>query len=141
MVEALGDSQKSAAAAGGSGDTADAATAAKHAALADDGGEGVGLIENKFTRNLMSPFVNHKKSWDDEDDMTAIAPEMVKGIVEELGFLKPSKIQGLAVPMIATTMTKGGEQVYADLIAQSKNGSGKTGAFAIGSSLRVDPAL
>ena len=27
------------------------------------------------------------------------------------------------------------------MIAQSKNGSGKTGAFAIGSSLRVDPSL
>ena len=50
------------------------------------------MIENKFTRNLMSPFINHMKSWDDEDDMTAIAPEIVKGIVEELGFLKPSNI-------------------------------------------------
>ena len=92
MVEALGDSQKSAAAAGASGDTADATPAQKHAQLADDGGEGVGLIENKFTRNLMSPFINQKKAWDDEDEMTAISPEMQKGIVEELGFLKPSKI-------------------------------------------------
>lgn len=30
---------------------------------------------------------------------------------------------------------------YYDLIAQSKNGSGKTGAFAIGSVLRVDPKI
>lgn len=30
---------------------------------------------------------------------------------------------------------------YEDLIAQSKNGSGKTGAFVIGSLLRVDPAI
>lgn len=31
--------------------------------------------------------------------------------------------------------------VFHDLIAQSKNGSGKTGAFAIGTVLRVDPAI
>lgn len=31
--------------------------------------------------------------------------------------------------------------MYQDLIAQSKNGSGKTGAFSIGSILRVDPAV
>jgi superfamily II DNA/RNA helicase len=30
---------------------------------------------------------------------------------------------------------------YASLIAQSKNGSGKTGSFVIGSILRVDPDL
>jgi len=30
---------------------------------------------------------------------------------------------------------------YEDLIAQSKNGSGKTGAFTIGSLLRVDPTI
>jgi ATP-dependent RNA helicase DDX19/DBP5 len=31
--------------------------------------------------------------------------------------------------------------VHIDLIAQSKNGSGKTGAFTIGSVLRVDPKI
>lgn len=31
--------------------------------------------------------------------------------------------------------------VHIDLIAQSKNGSGKTGAFCIGSVLRVDPKI
>ncbi len=31
--------------------------------------------------------------------------------------------------------------VHHDLIAQSKNGSGKTGAFAIGTTLRVDPTI
>jgi len=33
------------------------------------------------------------------------------------------------------------EGEYVNLIAQSKNGSGKTGAFAIGSVLRVDPKI
>lgn len=30
---------------------------------------------------------------------------------------------------------------FVNLIAQSKNGSGKTGAFTIGSALRVDPKI
>ena len=30
---------------------------------------------------------------------------------------------------------------FHDLIAQSKNGTGKTGAFAVGSTLRVDPKI
>ena len=30
---------------------------------------------------------------------------------------------------------------YEDLIAQSKNGTGKTGALTIGSLLRIDPSI
>ena len=52
-------------------------------------------------------------------------------------FLKPSKIQAVVIPLIAKSIK--GE--YHDLIAQSKNGTGKTGAFAIGSVLRVDPKV
>ena len=33
------------------------------------------------------------------------------------------------------------EEQKTNLIAQSKNGSGKTGAFTIGSAMRVDPTL
>ena len=33
------------------------------------------------------------------------------------------------------------EKTYDNLIAQSKNGSGKTGAFTIGTLLRVDPKV
>ena len=47
--------------------------------------------------------------------------------------MKPSTIQGVSIPMIATAP-------YHSLIAQAKNGSGKTGSFAIGSVLRVDRA-
>ena len=57
--------------------------------------------------------------------------------MEELGFLKPSKIQGVAIPLIRQPV----DGQYHDLIAQSKNGSGKTGAFAIGSALRVDASI
>ena len=51
--------------------------------------------------------------------------------------MKPSHIQAVAIPMIMQPVSG----VYHDLIAQSKNGSGKTGAFSIGTTLRVDPAV
>jgi superfamily II DNA/RNA helicase len=44
----------------------------------------------------------------------------------------------VAIPLIVQKNEEGG---YDDLIAQSKNGSGKTGAFVIGSLIRVDPAI
>jgi superfamily II DNA/RNA helicase len=50
----------------------------------------------------------------------------------------PSGIQGYAIPIITKTDSEGD---FVSLIAQSKNGSGKTGAFTIGSVLRVDPKL
>lgn len=43
----------------------------------------------------------------------------------------------MAVPLI----TKPVDGAFIDLIAQSKNGSGKTGAFSVGSVLRIDPAV
>ena len=52
-------------------------------------------------------------------------------------FVKPSNIQAVAIPLIVKPI----KNVYIDLIAQSKNGSGKTGAFCIGSLLRVDPSI
>jgi len=61
----------------------------------------------------------------------------LKGITEELGFSVPSGIQGYAIPIITKTDSEGD---FVSLIAQSKNGSGKT-AFTIGSVLRVDPKL
>ena len=48
-------------------------------------------MENRHTRNVTSPFINQKKAWDDENDFS-ISPEIVRGIVEELGFIKPSNI-------------------------------------------------
>jgi len=43
----------------------------------------------------------------------------------------------VAIPLIAQPVNG----VFHDLIAQSKNGSGKTGAFSIGSTLRIDPRI
>lgn len=46
-------------------------------------------------------------------------------------FEKPSNIQAVSIPLIV-------KEPYYDLIAQARNGCGKTGSFAIGSTLRVD---
>jgi len=32
-------------------------------------------------------------------------------------------------------------EAYPNVMAQSKNGSGKTGAFAIGTTLRINPSI
>ena len=65
----------------------------KHQALAkDNDGSEATLIENRHTRNIASPFINQQKSWDGPDNDFAIPPELIRGIVEELGFIKPSKI-------------------------------------------------
>jgi len=78
-----------------------------------------------------------QKSWDDED-FVKIPAEMQRGIVEDLKFINPSKIQAVSIPLIAQ---KNAEDVFDNLVAQGKNGSGKTGAFAIGTSLRIDPTI
>lgn len=51
--------------------------------------------------------------------------------MNELGFVKPSIIQSFSIPLIA-------KEPYNALIAQARNGAGKTGSFSIGSTLRVD---
>lgn len=45
----------------------------------------------KNVKQKASPFINQQRSWDDED-VFAIPSEIRKGIIEELGFLKPSNI-------------------------------------------------
>lgn len=60
-------------------------------------------------------------------------PDVIRRNIEDnLKFLNPSRIQSVAIPMIVQLPAK-------NLIAQAKNGTGKTGSFAIGSVLRVDP--
>ena len=79
------------------------------------------------------------KKWNEDENLgIQISAEIKKGIIEELNFSRPSHIQSVAIPLILGTDDEGN---YQNLIAQSRNGSGKTGAFAIGSVLRVDPAL
>lgn len=59
--------------------------------------------------------------------------ELIKGLLE-MGFVKPSKIQSTAFPLVM-------KPAHAHLIAQSHNGSGKTGAFGISVLSRVDESI
>jgi ATP-dependent RNA helicase DDX19/DBP5 len=56
--------------------------------------------------------------------------DLIKGLLE-MNFIKPSKIQSTAFPLVMKAN-------HPDLIAQSHNGSGKTGAFGISVLSRVD---
>lgn len=88
------------------------------------------LIKNNHTKNIASPFINHKKSWESEESYQ-IPKDLIKNIEDNLGFKKPSTIQSVSIPLIAS-------EPFHSLIAQAKNGTGKTGAFAIGTALRID---
>ena len=79
--------------------------------------------------------VTQDKTWDDED--MKIPEQIKKGLIEELKWDHPSKIQKNAIPMIAFPDPETGE--YDNLIAY--NGVGKSGAFVIGSLMRVDPTI
>jgi translation initiation factor 4A len=69
-------------------------------------------------------------SYETFDEMN-LAPDLIRGIYS-YGFEHPSRIQQLAiVPM------KG----HSDIIAQSQSGTGKTGAFTIGSLSVLDPSI
>lgn len=62
-------------------------------------------------------------------DELDIDENILRGVYAH-GFEKPSQIQTLAIPKILEKK---------DLIAQAQSGTGKTGAFAIGSLCRIDP--
>ena len=68
-----------------------------------------------------------------------ISAELKKGIKDGLNWENPSRIQAMAIPLIVIPHKISGK--HENLIAHSKNGSGKTGAFIIGSLLRVDPCI
>ena len=81
----------------------------------------------------MSPFVSTKKEWTNEE--YKLPEDLIKGIIE-LGWERPSRIQTIAIPYIIKPDEESNQ--FESLIAQAKNGSGKSGAFIIGSLLRVD---
>ena len=71
----------------------------KHAELKQEQGEDVEIMQNKFTKNIVSPFINHQKAWDDEEHFK-IPEDLQKGITQSLGFIKPSNIQAVSIPLI-----------------------------------------
>ncbi|KAI3683834.1 hypothetical protein L1987_84349 [Smallanthus sonchifolius] len=67
-------------------------------------------------------------------EQLSLSHELLRGLYVEMGFERPSKIQSVSLPMILTPP-------YKNLIAQAKNGSGKTTCFVLGMLSRVDPKL
>ena len=61
-----------------------------------------------------------------------VSPNLIKGI-EELGILKPTRIQEEAIPFL---LENGG-----DLIAQAQTGTGKTAAFGLPLLTKIDPKV
>ena len=65
-------------------------------------------------------------TWDD----LGIKPEIKKGLLE-MDFVEPSAIQSISFPLIM-------KEPRLSVVAQAKNGSGKTGAFGIGIISSID---
>ena len=67
---------------------------------------------------------------------------MIKGIKEVHLWEKPSRIQSDAITYIMSRDKESkNPNKYDSLIAQARNGAGKSGAYVIGSLLRVDPKI
>lgn len=79
--------------------------------------------------NNFDKFDDLPESINDFEDMSFLSMELFKG-VHEYGFKHPSPIQSKTIHIINSGC---------DLIAQSQSGTGKTGAFTIGSLTVVDP--
>lgn len=65
--------------------------------------------------------------------------ELIKGVKEVLGWQNPSKIQAVAIPLIVNINEE--KKQVDNMLVSSKYGSGKTGAFVIGSLLRINPKI
>lgn len=77
------------------------------------------IVEDK---NLLSTA----QTWDE----LGIKPEIIKGLLE-MKFTEPSKIQATTFPLIM-------KEPRTNVIAQAKNGSGKTAAFGLGVISSID---
>uniref|UniRef100_A0ACD5WUE3 Uncharacterized protein n=1 Tax=Avena sativa TaxID=4498 RepID=A0ACD5WUE3_AVESA len=101
----------------------------------DDGGapEGPSLVDDSDDSQIQAVTSGDTvyESATTFEDLN-LTPELLKGLRDEMGFSRPSKIQAITLPMILTPP-------YKDLVAQAHNGSGKTTCFVLGMLSRVDP--
>ncbi|PKA64650.1 DEAD-box ATP-dependent RNA helicase 38 [Apostasia shenzhenica] len=94
---------------------------------------GVGLLDNPDDSDIKAvPSGDTVYSSALRFEDLNLSKELLKGIYVEMRFQRPSKIQGISLPMILTPP-------YKDLVAQAHNGSGKTTCFVLGMLSRVDP--
>uniref|UniRef100_A0A0G4HIV1 RNA helicase n=1 Tax=Chromera velia CCMP2878 TaxID=1169474 RepID=A0A0G4HIV1_9ALVE len=75
--------------------------------------------------------LEHLQAVSDWDQLN-LSPELLKGIYEK-NFIRPSKIQEAALPLILGSDT--------NMIGQAQNGSGKTATFALAMLAKVDPGM
>ena len=97
----------------------------------DEGNDVVEPTENAHVQNVVSAFVADNKTWEE----MGLDEGLLANIIDTLGG-KPSKIQAHAIKLIAEKNQKTGK--FLDVMAAAPTGSGKTGAFAVGSILRID---
>lgn len=83
---------------------------------------------SQFIPEGNTPYVSAKSF-----EELGLSPELLKGLYSEMRFERPSKVQADTLPMILTPP-------HRNLVAQAKNGSGKTTCFVLGMLSRVDPA-
>ena len=91
------------------------------------GGPSKPIPDTKPTTNTVTTESDVLKMYDSFDDME-LQDDLIRGVYA-YGFENPSKIQQLAI----VPMSK-----HTDILAQSQSGTGKTGAFTIGSLSVVD---
>ena len=79
------------------------------------------------TKNQVVNLDSKKQTWEGMNIPSNIIDNLM-----QLSFSKPSIIQGLSIPKVLASDTD-------NFLFQALNGSGKTGAFAIPSLMKVDP--
>ena len=55
---------------------------------------------NKDVKTKTNPFISVTAGWDDKK-IFGLPPNLMKGIIDELNFPKPSKIQVVSIPMVS----------------------------------------
>ena len=89
------------------------------------------IAEEVGIKNLIddSYLLSTEKTWDE----LGVKDNIKKGLIE-MDFISPSKVQSTTFPLIM-------KEPRTNIIAQAKNGSGKTGAFGLGVISSIDENL
>ena len=89
------------------------------------------IAEEVGIKNLVddSYLLSTEKTWDE----LGVKDNIKKGLIE-MDFISPSKVQSTTFPLIM-------KEPRTNIVAQAKNGSGKTGAFGLGVISSIDENL
>ena len=87
------------------------------------------MMMEEGTKNQIVNLDSKKQTWENME-----IPANIINNLMALSFTKPSIIQGLSIPKVLSSNTE-------NFVFQALNGSGKTGAFAIPSIMKVDTSV